>query len=66
MLIGHNPGLQTFVLRLAGCGDRKLRAAIETKFPTAALARLAFEVESWRDLDWGDGMLADYQTPKDD
>jgi phosphohistidine phosphatase len=66
MLIGHNPGLQTFVLRLAGGGDRKLRAAIEAKFPTAALARLTFEVESWRDLGWGDGLLADYQTPKDD
>lgn len=65
MLVGHNPGVQTFVLRLAGHGDKKLRAAIETKFPTAALARLTFEIESWRELDWGGGTLADYHTPRD-
>lgn len=65
LVIGHNPGLQGFVVRLAAQGDRRQRAAIETKFPTAALARLTFELDSWRDLGWGSGTLADYLTPKD-
>ncbi len=65
MLIGHNPGLQTFVTRLAGHGDRKLRAAVETKMPTAALARITVDIGSWRDLGWTIGTLADYRTPAD-
>ena len=65
MLIGHNPGLQTLVARLAGLGDKKLRAAVEIKFPTAALARLTLDIGSWRDLAWNVGTLADYQTPAD-
>lgn len=64
LLIGHNPGLQTFVGRLAGHGALEPRAAIEAKFPTAALARLTFEADSWRELAWGQGALADYHTPR--
>lgn len=66
MLIGHNPGLQTFVARLAGHGDKNLRAAVETKFPTAGLARITVDIGSWRDLGWTIGTLADYRTPADD
>ena len=65
MLIGHNPGLQALVTRLAGLGDKKLRAAIEIKFPTAALARITCDIGSWRDLGWNIGTLADYRTPAD-
>lgn len=66
MVIGHNPGLQTFVTRLAGHGDKKLRATVEIKFPTAALAHITLELAAWRDLGWGCGTLADYLTPADD
>ncbi len=66
LLIGHNPGLQTFVTRLAGHGDRQLLAAVESKFPTAALAYLTCPLGSWRELGWGMATLADYQTPRDD
>ena len=66
LLIGHNPGLQTFVTRLVGQGDARQRAAIEAKLPTAALVRITAAIDAWRDLAWGDGRLADYRTPKDD
>jgi phosphohistidine phosphatase len=66
LMIGHNPGLQTFVARLAGDGDTQQRAAIEAKLPTAALARITFEIRSWRELGWGIGTLAHYRTPRED
>jgi len=66
LIVGHNPGLQSFVSRLAGHGDKAKRAAIETKFPTAALALITLDLASWRDLGWGIGTLADYRTPADD
>jgi len=63
LIVGHNPGLQSFVSRLAGHGDEAKRAAIETKFPTAALALITLDLAHWRDLGWGIGTLADYRTP---
>ena len=66
MLVGHNPGLQTFVSRLAGHGDKTDRAAIDTKFPTAALARITLDVETWREVAWTTGHLTAYHTPRQD
>ena len=64
MLVGHNPGLQGFVSRLAGHGDKAKRAAIEAKLPTAALALIAVDVGSWREVGWTIGRLVDYRTPR--
>lgn len=65
MLVGHNPGLGSFVMRLAGAGDPALRMAVEEKFPTAALARLCLDVEEWRDAGWGGATLLDFIRPRD-
>jgi phosphohistidine phosphatase len=65
MIVGHNPGLQTFVMRLAGHGDKKLRAAIQNKFPTAGLALIALDVDSWSKIGWTIGRLVDYRVPRD-
>ena len=65
MLVGHNPGLQSFVSRLAGHGDKTQLRAIETKFPTAALALIALDVESWREVGWTIGRLVDFRIPRD-
>lgn len=44
LVIGHNPGLEHLARQLAGPGsDAKALARLEEKFPTAALARFAFE-----------------------
>jgi phosphohistidine phosphatase len=61
MLIGHNPGLQELALVLASAGDELER--LEEKFPTAALATLAFE-KAWSRLAPEDATLAAYVVPK--
>jgi phosphohistidine phosphatase len=62
MLIGHNPSIQTLALNLAGSGDE--RDAIALKYPTGALATLAFEV-SWQELDQGAAELTAFVRPRD-
>ncbi|TIV57765.1 MAG: histidine phosphatase family protein, partial [Mesorhizobium sp.] len=57
LVIGHNPGLQQFVLRLAGAGsDESVFKKIEAKFPTAALARFTLDGD-WADLAFGSARL---------
>lgn len=63
LLIGHNPGLADFALRLVGEGDAEAFARIQTKFPTAALCSLAFDLASWSKADWGGGRLERFVTP---
>jgi phosphohistidine phosphatase len=65
LVIGHNPGLQHFALRLAGPGsDESVFKKIETKFPTAALARFTLD-EDWANLDFGGARLTHCVQPKD-
>lgn len=50
LVIGHNPGLEQLARQLAGPGsEAKALARLEEKFPTAALARFAFE-DDWSGL----------------
>ena len=49
MLVGHNPAFEKLAPRLAGPGNPDLRAAMEQKYPTAALAVLSFDLP-WHDL----------------
>jgi len=65
LVIGHNPGLQHFALRLAGAGsDESVFKKIEAKFPTAALARFTV-TDDWADLDFGGARLTHCVRPKD-
>jgi phosphohistidine phosphatase len=64
MIIGHNPGMQALALMLTGGGDAKARAALATKFPTAAVAVISFEVKAWRAVRAGGGHLQRYVTPR--
>ncbi len=51
MLIGHNPGLETLALQLAGPGsESKALAKLRAKYPTAALAIIDAEAEHWSDV----------------
>ena len=61
MLIGHNPGIQDLALQLAGSGSDA--SAMRAKFPTAALATLAFS-GSWRELAPGGASLVAFVKPK--
>jgi phosphohistidine phosphatase len=55
LLVGHNPGFENLVSRLTGAGEG---------MPTAALACVEFQIESWSDVEDGEGKLAWYLTPK--
>ncbi len=71
MVIGHNPAAQMLVLKLAGAEDRGDRPReadsplrqVERKFPTGALATLAFDGD-WAELAPGRARLLDYVRPK--
>jgi phosphohistidine phosphatase len=55
ILIGHNPGFEELLAYLTGEGRR---------MPTGALAKINFEVESWKDIKEDQGRLAWFVTPK--
>ena len=61
-LIGHNPGIQELATELAGGGEDLER--MRTKFPTGALAVLAFD-GSWATLGPGGARLTSFVTPRD-
>jgi len=65
LLIGHNPGLHSLALQLAGDGKAKALARLATKFPTAALVQLDFELPNWRDIAPGYGRVVRFVRPKD-
>ncbi len=55
MLVGHNPGFENLLSYLTG-DDRHM--------PTAALAKIEFDTESWSEVAEGAGTLASFVTPK--
>jgi phosphohistidine phosphatase len=63
ILIGHNPGMQQLALCLARPGPE--RRELEAKYPTAALATLAFPGTTWRTLDRGMADLVGFVRPRD-
>jgi phosphohistidine phosphatase len=62
MVIGHNPATHDLAVLLVGSGDDVERMA--TKFPTAALATMAFD-GSWSDVNPGVATLEAFVTPKE-
>lgn len=66
LLSGHNPGMEDLVLLLVP--DRiedEARDQVEEKFPTAALAEIAFDVDHWADVKPGTGRLVRFIRPRD-
>ncbi|GLS32350.1 phosphohistidine phosphatase [Mesorhizobium albiziae] len=65
LVVGHNPGMEELALQLAGSGsDPNALAGISEKFPTAALARFAFDGQ-WADLSTGKAKLTHFLRPRD-
>ncbi|MCH7630529.1 MAG: histidine phosphatase family protein [Proteobacteria bacterium] len=64
MIAGHNPGMHQLALRLAKAGSHQDYAAMELKFPTAALAEIAFPGEDWTNLKEGGGELKRFILPR--
>ena len=49
MLVGHEPKWSTLINEFIGGG--------EVRVPTAAMARIDFDVDNWSDLNFGSGTL---------
>jgi phosphohistidine phosphatase len=64
LVIGHNPGFEELAKLLIGEGDMDGILRLGQKYPTAGLAVIDFELESWRDIDKKSGRLERFVTPK--
>lgn len=64
MIVGHNPGMHELVLSLTE-GPRDLREEAASKFPTAALAEISFDVGDWADVAPGTGQVRSFLKPRD-
>jgi phosphohistidine phosphatase len=64
MVIGHNPGFEELARLLIGEGDMDSILRLGQKYPTAGLAVIDFELESWGDVAQKSGRLERFVTPK--
>lgn len=64
LMIGHNPGLEMLAPILIGDGEEDLRRRVAEKFPTGALATLAFDGD-WTELAPADATLAAFVVPRE-
>ncbi|AOF89738.1 histidine phosphatase family protein [Sinorhizobium sp. RAC02] len=64
LVIGHNPGFENLAALLAPDGDGDALARLRTKYPTAGLAVIVFDVERWENVAPGTGRLEGFVTPK--
>jgi phosphohistidine phosphatase len=65
LLVGHNPGLQQFVLTLTMPDEGKLRDRVADKFPTAAVAQVELPAHLWSAIDPGSGKIGGLILPKE-
>ena len=66
LMVGHNPGLEDLILDLVpDDGSSALRDDVFLKFPTAALAVMACDVDQWEALDRKKARLLSFVRPRD-
>ena len=63
LLVGHNPAMQELAERIADRGERL--DDLSRKFPTGALAEIAFGLDSWIDLAERPGELVRFVVPRE-
>lgn len=62
LMLGHNPGISEFAHRLVA------RAPLNPefqKYPTGATLVVDFAVDSWEEVDWGQGSVDDFIVPRE-
>lgn len=64
LVIGHNPGFEDLAAMLASAGNAHAIGQLKTKYPTAGLAVIGFDVGRWSDVVPGAGTLDMFVTPK--
>jgi phosphohistidine phosphatase len=65
LVVGHNPGLHELVLKLGRPDAGGLRQHVLGKFPTAALALLELEIESWSEAAPACGEISELLLPRE-
>ena len=65
LVVGHNPAVHATALLFAGASERKLRARLAAKFPTGAVATIAFDDDRWSEIRPGAGRLTSFILPRD-
>ncbi len=63
LLIGHNPGSEELASSMIGYGDRFAAQRLRTKYPTAGLCVLDFDVQNWSDIAEHSARLDRFVTP---
>ncbi|MFE7174715.1 SixA phosphatase family protein [Streptomyces sp. NPDC057616] len=64
LLVGHNPGIEELVLDLAGDDLDDALEDVRAKFPTSAIAVLAWHGAAWDALVPGSALLTDMLVPR--
>ncbi|MGF9761543.1 histidine phosphatase family protein [Microvirga sp. 0TCS3.31] len=64
LLVGHNPGFEELAKLLIGEGDMGSILRLGQKYPSAGLAVIDFELQSWADVGKKTGRLERFVTPK--
>jgi phosphohistidine phosphatase len=64
MIVGHDPGLHTLALELAGRGEAADLRRLAHKFPTAGLAVISFKISQWSKIKAKAGRLERFMSPR--
>ena len=66
LMVGHNPGLEDLVFDLVpDDASSPARDEVEAKYPTAALAEMELDIESWTAATDGCARLIRFTRPRD-
>ncbi|WHO39744.1 histidine phosphatase family protein [Sphingobium sp. AP49] len=66
LMAGHNPGFEELILDLVpDDGASPLREDVEVKFPTASIAVMDLEIDSWTDAQANCASLVSFTRPRD-
>jgi phosphohistidine phosphatase len=65
LVVAHNPGLEQLTLLLSGQAEDGLLDSVADKYPTAAVAVIRFDTDSWADVTEGRGTLTRFLRPRD-
>lgn len=66
LLSGHNPGMEDMILALVpDSADQPLRIEVEEKYPTAAIAEIEFDIDTWDDMKERSGRFTRFVRPRD-
>jgi phosphohistidine phosphatase len=64
LVVAHNPGLHEFALALIANAAGSAGAELADHLPTAGVVVIDFAVESWSNVSFRRGRLADFLTPR--